>query len=88
MLNIKVQYFHGLPYSELMRLTLISSPFEAFATSIFFDQLPHFNSTKSLENKQGGCLLKTKTLYLLEPGSVFFFYIMVSGLCPDLVAEV
>ena len=44
-------HFHGSPYSELMRLTLISSPFEAFATSIFFDQFPHFSSNKSLENK-------------------------------------
>lgn len=44
--------FHGLPYSELIRCTLISSPFIAFATSIFFDQLPPFSSITSLENKQ------------------------------------
>lgn len=37
-----------LPYSELMRFTLISSPLEAFATSIFFDQLPDFNSIELL----------------------------------------
>lgn len=47
-------YFHGLPYSELMRLTLISSSFEAFATSIFLDQLPHLNSRESLKNTHFG----------------------------------
>lgn len=35
-----------------MRLTLISFPFEAFPTSIFFDQIPHFNSTRSLKINQ------------------------------------
>lgn len=70
-------YFRGLPYCELMRLTLISSPFEAFATSIFFDQLPHFNSTESLKNKQEDVLLK---------GSVSL-YIKEKGMCSDLVTE-
>lgn len=46
--GLSYQYF---PYSELMRLTLISSPFRDFVTSIFLDQLPHLNSTKSLKNK-------------------------------------
>lgn len=44
--------FLDLPYSELMRLTLISSPLAALTTSIFFDQLPDFNSIESLKNKQ------------------------------------
>lgn len=43
---------HGLPYSELMTLTLMSSPLEAFATSIFFDQLRHFSSSKSLQTEK------------------------------------
>lgn len=35
-----------------MRFTLISSPLEAFATSIFFDQLPVFSSIENLEYKE------------------------------------
>ena len=67
-----------------MRLTLISSPFEAFATSIFLDQLPHFSSTESLGNKQEDVPLKGNILY---NHTRFFHFVPKGGRPGDRLIE-
>lgn len=61
-------WFIAEPYSELMRLTQMSSPFDGFDTSIFFDQLPDFNSTESLENEQRMPAMLSRLMFFLNNG--------------------